>query len=336
MSTYKQHPVLIVGGSGVVGSLAAKELRRLQPTLPITIGGRDLSRAETVARELGHADATRVDLTRADLGQPAERAYSAVVMFLKDDSLNSLRYAQAQGVPYQGISTALFEVAPEVALHMARPQRSAILMNGTWLVGSAIAAVLHFAREFKTLDSIAIGGVLDEQDVGGPAAYADLDRMTKSAANALLLEKGQWRWVDSTEGVRMFRDSTGLEVQGQAYSLLDPTALAAATNAKSVRSDVFIGTSASRRRGEPSSTEIIIELEGTRHDGTHARTRHELVHPGGQAPVTAVGVAVGVERLLGLAGGAPVAPGLYLPTVLIEPEYHLRRLQESGLQVRSA
>lgn len=336
MSTHKQNPVLIVGGSGTVGSLTARQLRRLQPELPITIGGRDLARAEAVARELGHADATRVDLTRPDLGQPAGRAYSAVVMFLKDDSLNSLRYAQALGVPYQGVSTAQFEVAPEVALHMARPQRSAFLMNTTWLAGAATAGVLHFGREFKTLDSIAIGGVLDEQDVGGPAAYADLDRMTKSAANMLLLENGRWRWVNSTEGMRTFRDSSGLEVQGQAYSLQDIMGLAASTNAKSVRSDVFIGTSAARRRGEPSSTEIILELEGTRHDGTHARARHELIHPAGQAPVTAVGVAVGVERLLGLVGGAPVAPGLYQPNGLIEPEYLLRRLQESGLQIRGA
>jgi hypothetical protein len=52
--------------------------------------------------------------------------------------------------------------------------------------------------------------------------------------------------------------------------------------------------------------------------------------------MTAVGVAVLVERLLGLAGGPPVPPGLYLPHVIVEPEYLLRRLTEFGAQIRHA
>ncbi|MCP3168964.1 NAD(P)-dependent oxidoreductase [Myxococcus qinghaiensis] len=335
MSLNPRKPVLIIGGSGVVGSLAAKALRRLQPDLPLTIGGRDLSRAQAVAREVGLADAATVDLSRPDLGQPASRAYSAVVLFVKDDTLNSLRYAQTHGLPYLGISTSLFEVAPEVALYMHQPTRSPILLGSSWLVGTATLPVLQFAREFRALESIAIGAVLDEQDVGGAAAYVDLDRQ-KAAPNNLILEDGQWRWVGGAAALRTFRDTEGNDLQGQAYSLMDAPSLAAATQAKSIRFDVAIGTTAPRRRGEPFSTEIIFELEGTLHDGTRARVRHELLHPEGQAPVTAVGVAVGVERLLGLAGGAPVAPGLYLPHVLIEPEYLLRRLQEAGTRLRRA
>jgi len=110
--------------------------------------------------------------------------------------------------------------------------------------------------------------------------------------------------------------------------------LGAATDAHSIRVDLAVGESASRRRGEPFSTEIIVEMSGRlKSNGQPGRTRHMLVHPGGQAPVTAVGVALGIERLLGLAGGAAVPPGLYLPDVLIEPGYALRRLQEAGLQV---
>ena len=46
----KHHPVLIVGGSGIVGSQAAQTLRRLHPDLPIAIGGRNLERAKKTAR----------------------------------------------------------------------------------------------------------------------------------------------------------------------------------------------------------------------------------------------------------------------------------------------
>lgn len=336
MSSNPQKPVLIIGGSGVVGSLAAKALRRLHPTLPITIGGRDLVRAEAVAREVGNADATRVDLDRPDLGQPASRVYGAIAMFLKDDTLNSLRYAQTQGAAYLSISTGLFEVAPEVAYFIHQPTRSAVLLDSNWLAGAATLATLHFAREFQALDSIEIAAVLDEQDLGGPAALADVERQSKATPNSLLLEQGRWRWVEVAKSGRTVRGVDGHTLHVQPYALLDPASLAAATDAKSVRFDVSVGLSSARRRGEPYSTEFIIELEGVRKDGARARVRHEVIHPRGQAPVTATGVAVGIERLLGLAGGAPPAPGLYLPETLIEPEYLVRRLQDAGARFHRA
>ncbi|MFY0537759.1 hypothetical protein [Nannocystis pusilla] len=134
----------------------------------------------------------------------------------------------------------------------------------------------------------------------------------------------------------MFKAVDGRELTGQGYSLLDVLSLATATGARSIRSVFALGESSSRRRGEPFSTEIILEITGTRSDGTTATVRQELVHPQGQAPITAVGVAVGVERLLGLAGGPPVPPGLYLPHVIIEPEHLLGRLVEFGTQIRRA
>lgn len=336
MSANTQKPVLIVGGSGIVGSQAAKMIRRLHPTLPITIGGRDLTRADAVAKEVGGADAVRVDLERRDLGQSEGRAYGAVVMFLKDDTLNSLKYAQDKGLPYVSISTGVFEVGPEVGHYVHRPTSAPILMDSNWLAGAATLPALHFAREFQTLDSIELAAVLDEQDLGGPAAYADFERLTKAAPSVLLLQDGKWRWVSGEEATRTFIGVDGSKLQGQAYSPLDVLSLSAATDARSIRFDLVVGESAARRRGEPFSTEIIIELTGRKHDGTQGRVRHEIVHPSGQAPVTALGVAVAVERLLGLAGGPPVAPGLYLPHVLIDPAYMVRRLEEFGARIRRA
>jgi hypothetical protein len=53
------------------------------------------------------------------------------------------------------------------------------------------------------------------------------------------------------------------------------------------------------------------------------------VHPEGQRPLTALGIALGVERLLGLRG-APVAPGIYTPEALLDPAYVVERLTEVG------
>lgn len=336
MSMNPQRPVLIVGGSGLVGSQAAKVLRRLHPTLPLTLGGRDLARAEAVAKEVGGADAVRVDLGRPDLGLPDGRAYSAVVMFVQDDTLHSLKYAQAKGAAYLSISTGVFEVGPEVAHFIHQPASAPILMASHWLVGAATLPVLHFAREFKTLEAIEIAAVLDAQDVGGPAAHADLERLMAIAPRALQLQDGRWRWVHGADATRTFTGVDGTRLEGQPYSPFDVLSLAAATEARSIRFDFVVGESATRRRGEPYSTEIIIELSGVKPDGTRGRSRYELVHPGGQAPVTALGVAVAVERLLGLAGAPPVAPGLYMPHVLLDPADFVQRLETFGMRIRRA
>ncbi len=54
------------------------------------------------------------------------------------------------------------------------------------------------------------------------------------------------------------------------------------------------------------------------------------MHPQGQAPLTALGVALAVERMLGLSGGEAPKAGLYLPEVLIEPAYYVSRMKEFG------
>lgn len=335
MSTSTLQPVLIIGGSGIVGSKAARTLRRLHPRLRIAIGGRNLDRADAVAKDIGDAEAATVDLTRPDLGL-GERSFSAIVMFLKDDTLNSLKYAQAKGLPYVSISSGVFEIGPEVAYHMYAPRRSAILMGSQWLVGAATLPTLEFAREFQSLETIEIAAVLDEQDMGGPAAFADFERLTRSAPKPLILQDGQWRWVSGDEAIRQVTDSAGATREANTYAPLDVLSLAAATDAKSIRFDPVYGESATRRRGEPFSTEIIIELSGTLRNGKRGSARHELFHPGGQAPVTGLCVALAVERLLGLAGGAKVEPGLYFPDMLIEPAYALQRLKEFGLAVHRA
>lgn len=121
MTTHK--PVLIIGGSGFVGALAARTLRKLHPTLPIAIGGRNFDKAETVAREIGNAEAVIVDLERKDLGIPANKSFSAIAMFVYDNTLNALHYAQTKAVPYLSVSTGIQEIGPEIALYATRQPR---------------------------------------------------------------------------------------------------------------------------------------------------------------------------------------------------------------------
>jgi hypothetical protein len=329
-------PVLIVGGSGVVGRQAAQALRRLQPDLPITLGGRDLAKATAVAGTIARTDAVAIDLGRADLGLAPERRFSAIAMFVKDDRLNSLRHALQQGLPYVSISTGSFEIGPEVAHYIRQPQRAPVLMLSHWLAGVTSLPTLEFAKAFERVDVIEIGAVLDEQDMGGPAAYIDYERITGAAQSSLILKDGEWQWATGALATRRFIGSEGIERQAQPYAPLDGPSLAAATGAHTIRFDLEVGETAARRRGEHFSTEIVIEIEGLLKDGSTRRVRHEIVHPAGQAPLTAIGVAVAVERLLGLAGGAAVPPGLYSPDTLIAPGYMLQRMREAGALIHSA
>jgi saccharopine dehydrogenase-like NADP-dependent oxidoreductase len=86
-------PALILGGYGSVGSRSARMLRRLQPGLAIAIAGRNLSKAEAIASEIGNATAVSIDIDKADLGLDADEPYSVVVTALRDLSLNTMRFA---------------------------------------------------------------------------------------------------------------------------------------------------------------------------------------------------------------------------------------------------
>ncbi len=324
------NPVLIIGGSGVVGSWTARTIRKLHPGLPLAIGGRDLAKAEAVAREIGGATGIRVDLDRADLGLSGGEAFSAVAVFVKDDRLSSMRYAQHHRIPYISISSGTFEIGPEVAQYIHAPDRAPILLASHWLAGAAIFPVLAFAKDFQRIDAVRIGVLLDEQDMGGPAALTDYNRITGAAPAALTVKDGKMYWAGSDDGKARYVSVDGVELDAQAYSPFDIMALAARTDAKAIRLDLAYSVSASRRRGEAFSTEITIEIEGEGTDGKLRLDRHEIVHPQGQAPLTALGVALAVERLLGLAGGDAPKAGLYLPEVLIDPGYYIDRMKEFG------
>lgn len=336
MSLLETKPVLIIGGSGIVGAKAAQILRQLHPDLPIAIGGRDTNRAQNIAEVVGNAFAVKVDLERNDLGQGEGTGYSAVAVFVKDETLNSMKYAQAHGLPYLSVSSGVFEVGPEMALAIRNPGRAPILMASNWLAGAATFPALQVARDFRTIDNITITVVLDEEDMGGPAAFADYQRLTQSAPNPLQLKDGHWRWIKGEEATRRYTDIDGTDVEANAYSPLDVLSLATATDAKSVRFDLVYGVSASRRRGNAFSTEIAVETSGDLLTGEKVHQRLDIVHPEGQAPLTALHVALGIERLLGLHGGEPVKPGLYLPDLLMDPEYVVRRMKEFGALFRQS
>ncbi|MEU5160230.1 saccharopine dehydrogenase [Streptomyces sp. NPDC020875] len=324
-------PVLILGGSGQAGSDTAALLRRWHPELPLTIAGRDLDRARRVADTLGAATAVTVDLRRDDLGRPAGDGYSAVVAALWDDRLNGLHYAQRHGLPYLSLSSGLVDIAPEVIAGAQRGNASSILVASHFCAGTVVLATLETARarEFHRIDTIRIGAVLDESDTGGPAGTADLERWATATTAGTVRRDGVFTWIDGPDAEADLPRTDGVALPGQSIAVLDVPSLALATGAPNVRFDLAVGESAARHRGGPAACEIRIDLEGVGPTGTPLAVSRYLVHPAGQRPLTAVGIALGVERQLGLRGEA-VPPGIHTPETVLDPAYAAQRLAESG------
>ncbi|GCE01014.1 saccharopine dehydrogenase [Embleya hyalina] len=331
----RPNSVLILGGSGQAGAGAAAVLRRWHPELPLTIAGRDLDRAQRVADELGEATAATVDLRRGDLGLPTDGKYLAVVAALWDDRLRGLRYAQERGLPYLSISSGLVDIAPEIVASAQRPGGSPVLVASHFCAGIVVLATLYAAREFERIDTIRIGAVLDESDAGGPAGLADLERWATATSAGLIRRDGVFTWVAEPDARTAVPSTDGILVPGRSIAILDVPSLALATGAPNVRFDFAVGESARRRRGGPASLEVRIDVEGTGPGGQPRSLHRYLVHPQGQRPLTALGIALGVERLLGLRGEA-VPPGIHTPEALLDVSYTAERLTETGAKLIDA
>ena len=56
-------PVLLLGGSGAIGHQAARALHATYPDLPLLIGGRDVTKAQRAAADIGGAEGVQIDPT---------------------------------------------------------------------------------------------------------------------------------------------------------------------------------------------------------------------------------------------------------------------------------
>ncbi len=325
----QNHPILLIGGSGVIGRSTARHLRAAYPDVPMLIGSRDLAKAEEEAAEIGVAEGVVFDLAADDLGL-GERPVSAVAIFFNDDKIAGLRFAQARGVGHISISAAIQEMAPEVAAYIHKPDVAPVVLGTEWLVGATTVPTLEFAKEFGLVHDITIGALIDEQDTGGPTTTVDLERLAKAMPAALTRRDGAYFWREGDEAKAKFRAVDGTEMEASAFSAFDIVGLATATGAPNVQFNLATGVSSTRRRGEPMSTEILIELAGEDRAGRPLRSRHAVVHPEGQMPVTGLGVAMILERLLGLDGKPATPPGLYFPYKLLDSTAYLARLKQIG------
>ncbi|MBL6082461.1 hypothetical protein JMJ56_31335 [Belnapia sp. T18] len=325
-------PILLMGGSGAIGRWTTRFLRDVHPDLPLLIGGRELAKAREAAARLGNADGAVLDLAAVDLGLRAQPV-SAVAVLFPDDRVAGLHFAQARGVPHLSISSGIYEIAPEIAAFMHKPGAAPVVLGYEWLVGATTIPTLEFAKAFGRVRDITIGALVDEQDTGGPAVAEDFERLNSTLPAALTRRDSHYIWRAGEDAKAAFRAVDGTWMDASGFSSIDVVGLATATGAPSVQFNISSGVSSSRRRGEPMSTEIIIELAGDDHAGRALRSRHAVVHRKGSAPLTGLGVAMLLERLVGLDGNPPTPAGLYFPYQLLDSAPYFARLKQIGGEV---
>ncbi|WP_294393747.1 NAD(P)-dependent oxidoreductase [uncultured Sphingomonas sp.] len=325
-------PILLLGGTGQIGQLTAKALRARHPDLPLLIGGRNEPKAQRVAGALGNAEAVMIDPHADDLGL-GDRRIGAMAVLYADERLASLRYAHARGIAHLGISSGIYEVAPEVAIHMQRPDAAATVLGYEWLVGATTIATLACAKPYARLDAIKIGALVDEEDQGGPAVAEDFERLASVMPSVLARQDGAFVWRKKDDTQCAFQAIDGTVIPAAGFSSIDIAGLAAVTGASDVVFAIGTGVSSSRRAGGTKSTEIIIELSGLDASGALLRSRHAVVHPGGAAPLTALGVSMVLERLAGLDGEPATPAGLFFPYQVLDHANYLGRLTQEGGQL---
>lgn len=236
---------------------------------------------------------------------------------------------------------------------------SVLLLGGYGSLGSRIARLLRqhhpelhltiagrnrekagaLATELGNADTALVN--LSRADLGLPQEHAfsvvvtavNMERIAQVGPLPPQVRGGRWTHATGDEAARTFTGVGGVPHQGDAVGLVDLLSLSSIETVNLLRLDVAVGSTASSRRGKGPSHEVIIEISGELAGGENARYRYELVDPEGYATMSARGVAVCIERLLGLNGGAAPGPGLYLPESLVDPTYLLEQVQAGGVTV---
>lgn len=324
--------VLFVGGSGVVGSRTVKLFRERQAGIPILIGGRNLEKAQAVARELGSAEAIEVDVDKPGLGLSRDVPLAAVVMLVPDEGLKGLALAQEKGVPYLSIGNWLAEVGAEMAHFMRHPQASPIVLSSHWHGGTAVFLTQASVKSLDTVRSVKVGAIVDDLDATGPAAIADMQRGSEGGIGILAFKNGHRVWLTGAATTRTIKAVDGRDLEAMAFAPYDVVSLHAMTGADDVRFDIASSVSSSRLRGGSIATELVVEIEGE--VGGKPQTRRAcLEFTRGQATLTGVSVVLTLSTVLGLEGQPPVSPGLYFPEHLIDADWFLNELISAGAKV---
>lgn len=321
--------ILIAGGYGLVGSLIARHLRAAHPQLRLVLAGREPAGAATLATELG-AGTVRVDVTDQTSLAGTLAGADLIIGALKDPQLILLDAAMAADAAFVTITSGANEPAPVfVRVLQAKPSRPIALMP-YWMAGPLVWATLQAAQTFDRVDAARMVALYDFADPIGPMTMADAQSF--GAGTALFRQGGEWTRA-AVEGAAVRVEPDGAEAfDAQLMDALDVSSVAGSTGAGDVSFHLGSGQSLGTGAGDRASLDMYVDIDGQK-DGAALRTRTTIIDPLGQANLTALGVVIAAERILGLDGGSEPQGGLVLPETLVAPSAAVARLTSAGVRI---
>jgi hypothetical protein len=323
--------VVIAGGYGLVGGNIARHIRTVSQNVELVLAGRSPDKGLPLAQELGGARTAFLDVE--DAASVADAASADLIISALYDPANALvEVALKQGVAHIGITTKADDVAPIALAALRTPPRRPIVLLGHCAAGVATIVAQKAAQAFSRVDAIEIAALYDIRDPVGPMTASDAEMLV---SRALLREGGTWRWLDGRLHPRLVRLADGTQLEAHPAGLLDAPSLASITGAPNVRCDMMQGDSLGTRGGGRASSDAYVDMTGVLQSGAPGTRRTTTSDPNGLAHLTALGVLVAAERVLGLDGRAPAAGGLHVPETLVQPQAAIERFRQFGVRITS-
>ena len=254
--------VIIAGGYGLVGGLAARRLRAAGLDIDLVLAGRHPSKGAALAAELG-AEVLGLDVMSPSESLAAAGPFDLLVAALQDPGDALLTATLKAGAAHIGIVRTADSMATTAIAASALARRPA-LMLGHWQAGVLTMAALDAARHLARIDRIDLAALYDYADPIGPMTVADSGGFL---GKALVRQQGLWVNLDAAASGRAVVRGAGLpDFEGQPMGVLDTPGLAAMTGARDVRFDLGAGQSLGSAAGGCASHDLYIDL---RHDATY-------------------------------------------------------------------
>ncbi|WP_028778352.1 NAD-binding protein [Shimazuella kribbensis] len=324
--------ILIAGGYGLVGGTIARHIRKIKEDVEIILAGRNPKKGENLANELGNARVVSLDLNDLQTVKELDvEQVDLIVSAVQDPRDLLIDLAIDNSIAHIGITKLADDISPIALKALHSPPKRPIVLLGHNEAGITTLVTSKASQEFASIDTIEIATVYDDLDPVGPMTAGDLES-EELTLRSLIRKEGKWLWVNAQQHTRKM-NILGKIVEGMPMGLLDIPSLGAITQANNIRWDFVQGESVGTLAGKNASHEVYIDIEGTLKSGERAKHRTVISDSKGQAHLTALGVLMCIERVLGFDGQPFLQGGLQIPETLLSADQAFKRLQDFGIQI---
>ena len=324
----KEKRILIVGGYGHVGSNIARLIRKDHKAIELILAGRNPENGNGLAKELGNTETACLNL---DEGFELHHfgKIDLIITALHDHSNLIREVSIFNGIANITVSEVADQISPTAFLGLHKKIAAPIVFAGHWQAGILTLVVKQLASKFKQITRIETAGLYDDKDTVGPLVASEVEGFV---GKALLRRDAKWLAVEAKDNPRQIDLYNGSNAIGYPMGSLDVPSIAAFTGAANVRFDFVIGESIGSSKGLQASHDLYITIEGVLLSGKTAKLETIVSGPKGNSHLTAVGVFLITEAILGLDGQyEQKVGGIYLPETIVSEDNIIKRLSEFGI-----